>query len=232
MVLPVVVSCSGSAAASCHNKHLDQSIGRGKNRITQRRSVRRANRSAKRNAATKAGAEAKSRRQTKTAGAAKAGNGKYYFSLARLKKVPAGTGYSTAHGGVVEGDRMLVGWIHKPRGTGSRMPAHKNEQFNYVVQGTLRCEINGVKSLVGPGTLIFVPANAPHTMVATPEADVIFIAIKDLSQSIIGKAVGRTMSEPRYEPGFAPRRARIARTTHGERKTWHKSSGLRNQALR
>ena len=30
-------------------------------------------------------------------------------------------GYSTAHGGVVEGERMLVGYIHKPRGTGSRM---------------------------------------------------------------------------------------------------------------
>ena len=141
-------------------------------------------------------------RKTKTAGAVKAGSGAYYFPIAELEKVAAGTGYSTSHGGVVEGDRMLVGWIHKPRGTGSRMHSHANEQFNYVVKGTLRCEIDGVKSLAPAGTLIYVPANAPHTMVATPDEDVIFIAIKDLSQGIIGKAVDGTMSGPHYEPGF------------------------------
>ncbi len=140
---------------------------------------------------------------TKTAGAVKAGNGDYYFRIAEIEKVAAGTGYSTSHGGVVEGDRMLVGWIHKPRGTGSRMHSHTNEQFNYVVKCTLKCEIDGVKSLAPAGTLIFVPANAPHTMVATPDEDVIFIAIKDLSQGIIGKAVDGTMSGPHYEPGFA-----------------------------
>jgi quercetin dioxygenase-like cupin family protein len=143
------------------------------------------------------------KQKTKTAGATRAGNGDYYFRIAELEKVAAGTGYSTSHGGVVEGDRMLVGWIHKPRGTGSRMHAHKNEQFNYVVKGTLKCEINGIKSLAPAGTLIFVPANAPHTMVATPDEDVIFIAIKDLSQGIIGKAVDGTMSGPHYDSGFA-----------------------------
>lgn len=142
-------------------------------------------------------------RKTKTAGAVKAGSGDYYFRIAELEKVAAGTGYSTSHGGVVEGDRVLVGWIHKPRGTGSRMHSHTNEQFNYVVKGTLKCEIDGVKSLAPAGTLIYVPANAPHTMVATPEEDVIFMAIKDLSQGIIGKAVDGTMSGPHYEPGFA-----------------------------
>jgi quercetin dioxygenase-like cupin family protein len=141
-------------------------------------------------------------RKTKTAGAVKAGNGDYYFPIAELEKVAAGTGYSTSYGGVVEGDRMLVGWIDKPRGTGSRMHSHTNEQFNYVVKGTLKCEIDGVKSLAPAGTLIYVPANAPHTMVATPDEDVIFIAIKDLSQGIIGKAVDGTMSGPHYDPGF------------------------------
>ena len=75
--------------------------------------------------------------KTKTAGAIKAGRGKYHFRVAKLRKVAAGTGYSTSHGGVVEGARMLFGYIHKPRGTGSRMHSHPNEQFNYVVKGTL-----------------------------------------------------------------------------------------------
>ena len=66
---------------------------------------------------------------TKTAGAVKGGvNGRYQFKMAALKKVAAGTGYSTSHGGVVEGERILVGYIHKPRGTGARMHSHRNER--------------------------------------------------------------------------------------------------------
>jgi quercetin dioxygenase-like cupin family protein len=153
-------------------------------------------------------AAARGKRATKTAGAVKGGAGKYHFRMARLKKVQAGTGYSTSHGGVVEGERMLVGYIHKPRGTGSRMHTHRNEQFNYVVQGTLRGSVNGKRVLAPAGTLVYIPANAPHTLVATPEEDVIFIAIKDLSQGIIGKAVDGTMSGPRFDSGFGPKRRR------------------------
>jgi len=145
--------------------------------------------------------------KTKTAGATRGGRGKYQFNLARVKDVPAGTGYSTSHGGVVEGERMLVGWIHKARGTGSRMHTHKNEQFNYVVRGTLVGSVNGKKVRAPAGSLIYIPANAPHTLVAHPQdKDVIFIAIKDLSQGIIGKAVDGSMRGPHYEKGFGPRR--------------------------
>ena len=143
--------------------------------------------------------------RTKTDGAIRGGHGRYQFNLAEVKDVPAGTGYSTSHGGVVEGARMLVGYIHKPRGTGSRMHTHKNEQFNYVVRGTLVGSVNGRKVVAPAGTLIYIPANAPHTLVAAADdEDVIFIAIKDLSQGIIGKAVDGTMTGPHYDPGFGP----------------------------
>ena len=63
-----------------------------------------------------------------------------------------------------------------------------------------------------PGSIlardVYIPANAPHTLIATPEEDVIFIAIKDLSQGIIGKAVDGTMSGPHYDPGYGPKRGR------------------------
>jgi quercetin dioxygenase-like cupin family protein len=145
--------------------------------------------------------------RTKTEGAIKGGNGKYQFNLSRVKDVPAGTGYSTSHGGVVEGKRMLVGYIHKERGTGSRMHTHKNEQFNLVVRGTLVGSVNGKKIHAPTGTLIYIPANAPHTLVAHPrDKDVIFIAIKDLSQGIIGKAVDGKMTGPLYQKGFGPRK--------------------------
>jgi quercetin dioxygenase-like cupin family protein len=142
--------------------------------------------------------------KTKTAGALKAGDGKYHFRVAEVKKVAAGTGYSTSHGGVIEGERMLFGYIHKPRGTGSRMHSHPNEQFNYVVKGTLKGSVNGKRVMAPAGTLIYIPANAPHTLVSTPEEDVIFLALKDLSHGIIGKAVDGTMAGPHFEPGFGP----------------------------
>ena len=107
--------------------------------------------------------------KTKTEGAVKGGNGRYHFDLAAVRDVPAGTGYSTSHGGVVEGERMLVGWIHKERGTGSRMHTHQNEQFNYVVRGTLVGSVAGKKVHAPAGTLIYIPANAPHTLVASPD---------------------------------------------------------------
>ena len=141
--------------------------------------------------------------RTKTTGALKAGAATgYLFKMAKLRRVPAGTGYSTSEGGVVEGERMLVGWINKPRGTGSRMHTHPNEQFNYVVKGTLKGSVNGKPVLARAGSMIYIPANAPHTLVSTPAEDVIFIAIKDLSHGIIGMAVDGTMSGPHYEPGF------------------------------
>ncbi len=151
---------------------------------------------------------------TKTVGAIRAGNGQYQFRLSRLKKVPAGTGYSTSHGGVVEGERILVGYIHKPRGTGSRMHTHKNEQLNYVVQGTLQGSVNGKRVVAPAGTLIYIPANAPHTLVSTAEQDVIFIAIKDLSQGIIGMAVDGTMTGPHFDKGYGPA-AKVHKKTTG-----------------
>ena len=61
--------------------------------------------------------------------------------------------------------------------------------------------------MVAPaGTLVYIPANAPHPLVASPDdEDVIFLAIKDLSQGIIGRAVDGTMTGPLYLKGFEPK---------------------------
>ncbi len=158
---------------------------------------------------------AKKTAKTKTPGAVKGGaGGKYQFRMAALKMLDAGTGYSTSHGGVVEGERILVGYINKPRGTGSRMHWHNNEQLNYVVRGTLVGSVNGKKVRAPAGSLVYIPAKAPHTLVADPkDEDVIFLAIKDLSQGIVGMAVDGTMSGPVYLKGFDAKKgqAKIAK---------------------
>jgi quercetin dioxygenase-like cupin family protein len=143
--------------------------------------------------------------QTKTDGAIKAGDGQYTFDLAKLSAIDAGPGYSTAHGPVVEGERMQVGLIRMPRGTGARPHTHPNEQWIYVLEGTLESEVEGVKTRVGPGSVVYIPADAVHCAVATPERDVLFFTCKDTSHGIVGTAVDTSVSAPAYAPGFEPK---------------------------
>ncbi len=133
----------------------------------------------------------------------KAGDGSYIFNMDELVGMDAGPGYSSAHGPVVEGDRMQVGLIHFPRGTGARPHTHPNEQWIYILKGKVSASVdNQPESIVSAGSLIYLPADTVHSVVALPEEDVIFFTCKDTSHGIIGKAVDGEMSGPRYEPGF------------------------------
>ncbi|HSF06431.1 MAG TPA: cupin domain-containing protein [Methylomirabilota bacterium] len=143
---------------------------------------------------------------TKTAGAIKAGGGRYTFDFAELTTIDAGPGYSTSHGPVVEGERIQIGLMRMPRGTGSRPHSHPNEQWIYVMQGTLESEVAGVRSRGNVGSLIYIPANAVHSALATLEADVVFLTAKDMSHGIAGRATDGTASGPAYAEGFAPQR--------------------------
>ena len=142
---------------------------------------------------------------TKTEGAIKAGDGHFTFDLAKLQAIDAGTGYSTSHGPVVEGERIQVGLMRMPRGTGSRPHSHPNEQWIYVMQGTLDTEVAGVKSRATKGSLVYIPSNAVHSAVATPDEDVLFFTCKDTSHGIVGKAVDTSIAAPAYVPGFEPK---------------------------
>ena len=144
---------------------------------------------------------------TKTEGAIKAGDGRFVFDLAKLQAIDAGTGYSTSHGPVVEGERIQIGLMRMPKGTGSRAHSHPNEQWIYVMQGTLDADVDGRKSRVRAGSLIYIPANAVHAAVATADEDVVFLTAKDTSHGIVGQAVDTSISAPAYAPGFEPKKS-------------------------
>lgn len=142
--------------------------------------------------------------QPRNPGAVKGGDGKYIFNLAEMAGINAGGTYSTARGPVVEGERTQVGLMHKARGTGARPHSHPNEQWNYVVQGRLRVTVDGQESVVGPGTLLYFPANVVHATVALPDEDVYFFVVKDTTHGIAGKAAEGQPEGAFYEPGFEP----------------------------
>lgn len=145
-----------------------------------------------------------SRRDTKTEGAYRAGDGEYFFDFGDLEGIDAGTGYSTSHGPIIEGDRMQVGLIHMSAGTGARPHTHPNEQFIYVLQGTLSARIDGQEADVSEGSVMYIPADVEHAAHATADGDVYFYVVKDLSHGIVGSAIDQSTDEAHYEPGHEP----------------------------
>lgn len=112
------------------------------------------------------------------------------------------TGKSTSVGAVVKGERVQVALVLKPRGTGSKIHTHANEQFNYVLQGTLIADMDGQVFRVPKGHVVHIPAGMPHSHVSSADEDVIFYAVKDTRTGIVGPPVDGVYNGPRHLPGF------------------------------
>jgi quercetin dioxygenase-like cupin family protein len=122
----------------------------------------------------------------RTPGAIRAGQGEFLFDLGTAQKIMGGPAYSTAHGPCIEGDRMIVGLMRMKAGTGAEPHSHPNEQWIYVMEGTFRATIEGRPVEAKPGSVIYIPANAVHDGKATPDGDVVFFTVKDVSYGLHG----------------------------------------------
>lgn len=114
----------------------------------------------------------------------------------------ATTGKSLSIGAVVAGKSLQVSLVHNARGTGSKLHTHPNEQFNYVLQGTLIADIDGQVFRVPVGHIIHIPAGMVHSHVSSPKGDVLFVAAKDTRHGIVGPPVDGKHDGPRTLPGF------------------------------
>jgi quercetin dioxygenase-like cupin family protein len=74
----------------------------------------------------------------------------------------------------------------------------------YVLKGTLESEVDGVRARVPAGSLMYIPADVVHWALATPDEDVIFLTVKDMTHGIVGTPVDQSISAPLYAPGFGP----------------------------
>lgn len=122
----------------------------------------------------------------RTPGAKRAAPGEYIFDLAGLNHILGGPDYSTANGSCVEGDRMIVGLMRMPAGTGAEPHSHPNEQWIYILEGTFVATIGGRSVEAKPGSVVYVPANLVHAGRASAEGDVVFFTVKDASYSLHG----------------------------------------------
>lgn len=122
----------------------------------------------------------------RTPGAKRAGAGEYLFDLARVNHILGGPDYSTANGSCVEGDRMIVGLMRMPAGTGAEAHSHPNEQWIYILEGVFHATVGGKAIEAKPGTVIYIPANVVHSGKASADRDVVFFTVKDAAHSLHG----------------------------------------------
>ena len=127
--------------------------------------------------------------ETKTEGAYKAGDGMYVFDIDTLEGIMAGPAYAETFGPVVEGELTQVGVMTLPAGKTSAPHTHPNEQWVYILQGNLRVKVDGEELDVGPGHLLYFPANVVHSVTVSSEEDCQFFPCKDLRSGIAGTAV-------------------------------------------
>ncbi len=128
---------------------------------------------------------------------------KFFYRWDNMEIENVGGDYSTSRGPVIKGEQIQVSLVTKPKGTGANPHSHPNEQFNYVVKGTLRAVVDGQEEMIGPGEVIHIPANVVHATIATQEEDVIFLAIKDTRHGMVGKAVDASAGKY-YDENFKP----------------------------
>jgi quercetin dioxygenase-like cupin family protein len=122
----------------------------------------------------------------RTPGAKRAGPGEYYFDMTKVNSIMGGPAYSSVFGGCVEGERMIAALMRMPAGTGAEPHSHPNEQWVYVLEGTMDSIVDGQRHLAGPGSAIYIPANTIHHAKATMDGDVIFFTVKDASHGLHG----------------------------------------------
>lgn len=94
--------------------------------------------------------------------------------------VPASTG------SVVTGEMLHVGLLCYARAGRLQLHSHPNEQFTFVVEGTLRAEIDGAETLVGKHCVVHVPAGVPHALAATGEQDALVVTVQDIRDNFVG----------------------------------------------
>ena len=112
------------------------------------------------------------------------------------------SGKSSSEGGALVGSKIIVGYIHKAAGTGSKRHSHPNEQYNFVMEGTLQVDIEDQTLLCPARHCVHIPAGVEHSCMATPDKDVMFFVAKDTSGGLYGPPVDGIEDGPRIHPGY------------------------------
>lgn len=91
---------------------------------------------------------------------------------------------SSATGSLVTGETLHVAVLRYPRGSADKLHSHPNEQFTFVVEGTLRAEIDGGTFSVGKHCVVHVPPGKSHRIAA--DDDALVVTLQDTKHAFAG----------------------------------------------
>jgi len=155
----------------------------------------------------------------------------HVYDLAALDRVPDGptsaqvtprrllsgatleTSKSSTVGAGLFGTHLIFALASQARGSGTKAHNHPNEQFNYILQGTMLADIEGNRIFASAGNLQHTPTLAVHTGVACPDENLMWLAMKDTRHGISGPPVDGKHDGPLYLPGFGKRAGEKCLTT-------------------
>src|SRR5688572_10951268 len=159
----------------------------------------------------------------------------HVYDFAALDRIPAGptsltvtarkllsgpsleTGKSSTVGAVLSGSRVICTLGRQAAGTGAKAHSHPNEQFNYILQGTMMSDIEGDRVFATRGTILHTPGGVVHTGLACPDEDLVFLAIKDSRSGNIGPPADGKYDGPNCFAGFGSRTEEPRASTAGVR---------------
>jgi quercetin dioxygenase-like cupin family protein len=147
----------------------------------------------------------------------------HVYEFARLDRLPDGatslevtarrllsgatleTGKSSTVGAVLSGRSIICTLGRQAAGTGAKAHSHPNEQFNYILHGTMMSDIEGDRVFARKGCILHTPGAVVHTGLACPDEDLVFFAMKDTRHGIVGPPVDGRYDGPNCFPGFGNR---------------------------
>ena len=92
--------------------------------------------------------------------------------------------HSSATGSLVTGETLHVAVLRYAHGSADKLHSHPNEQFTFVVEGTLKVEIDGEELSAGKHCVVHVPPGVPHRIAA--DGDALVVTLQDTRHAFAG----------------------------------------------
>ena len=67
---------------------------------------------------------------------------------------------------LVTGEKVMSAYFTLDKGAIVGEHHHPHEQITHIISGLIEFEVAGEKRVMGPGEVLFIPSNAPHSAMA------------------------------------------------------------------
>ena len=113
----------------------------------------------------------------------------HFYDTNEMGETETPSNYTQTRGAWVEGERVLFAKMTHPAGSSAGAHSHPNEQFILILSGHALFNIEGDEKQVGPGEIVYIPANAVHHNKVIGDENLVFATAKDTSWGLTGIAV-------------------------------------------